>query len=75
MDEIKGLPGELINRLVELMNDDTLGDRGWYNVSMWLQGLLGGSAAGSFPDSSEEPPAAGTVTAVVVRYGCGTSSA
>ena len=60
VDEIKGLPGELIDRLIELLNNDALGEGGWFNVGSWLQELIGGSVAGSYPDTGKTP-APGTV--------------
>jgi hypothetical protein len=60
VDEIEGLPGELVGRLIELLDNDALGEDAWFNLGSWLQEFIGGSAAGSYPDRGE-PPAAGTL--------------
>lgn len=66
MDEIEGLPGELIDRLIEVLNNDALGDRSWYDVGIRAHSFVGGSAARTFPDTGEEP-APGTVGELVRR--------
>lgn len=56
MDEIKGLPGELIDRLIELLNNDGLGQGVWYEVGFFAAGVLGGAELSRIdPDTGEEP--------------------
>jgi len=56
VEEIKGEPGELIDRLTALMNSDALGERTWYSVGIDAVIALGGGAlAGVLPDTGEDP--------------------
>jgi len=56
VSEIEGLPGELIDRLIELLNNDDLGTRTWYNVSWYVAFVLGGtSLRRAVPDTGEAP--------------------
>jgi hypothetical protein len=54
VDEIKGLPGDLINRPIELLNNDGLGEGVWYEVGSSAQGAVGGRALTSLPDTRKE---------------------
>lgn len=61
MSDINGDRGDLIDRLIELLDNDALGEGMWYEVGLFAQGLLGGAALRSaVPDTGKEP-APGTV--------------
>lgn len=51
MDEIDGRSGELINRLIELLDNDALGQGVWYDVGRSVQLVVGGRVAGNHPDT------------------------
>jgi hypothetical protein len=34
VDDVRGEPGELIDRLIALLNNDALGEGAWYPVSI-----------------------------------------
>jgi hypothetical protein len=56
VEEIKGAQGELIDRLIALLNGDALGEGMWYNVGRYAQMFLGGAALNRVdPDTGEEP--------------------
>jgi hypothetical protein len=60
MDEIEGRPGELLDHLIELLNNDALGEGEWYSVSFYVTHFLGGRTLGSvMPDTG--PPVPGSV--------------
>lgn len=59
MEELRGRPGELLDRLVELLNSDALGERGWSNVSRLATFFLGGMLSSVVPDTG--PPVPGSV--------------
>ncbi len=62
MDEIEGLPGELLGRLIELLNGDALGDEGgWYSVSFFASFFLGGQALRNVIPDTGRPPVPGTI--------------
>ena len=55
MGEIEGRPAELIDRLIELLNNDALGERMWYQVGGSAQDAVGGQVLPSEPDTGKEP--------------------
>jgi hypothetical protein len=55
VDEIDGCSGELINRLIELLDNDALGEGVWYDVGSTAQRAVGGRALASTPDTGKEP--------------------
>jgi hypothetical protein len=60
MNDVKGLPGELLDRLIELLNSDALGDGHWSTVSFYASYFLGGRALlDAVPDTG--PPVSGSV--------------
>jgi hypothetical protein len=60
LNEIEGQPGELLDRLVELLNSDALGEREWYSVSIWAEMFVGGRVFRQIvPDTG--PPTPGSV--------------
>jgi len=60
VDAVKGHPGELIDRLIDLLNSDALGDGEWSNVSFYAVYFLGGRTLRSvLPDTG--PPVPGSV--------------
>jgi hypothetical protein len=60
MNPIEGQPGELLDHLTQLLNNDALGDGGWYNISSYVEVFLGGRALHSVvPDTG--PPMPGSV--------------
>jgi hypothetical protein len=42
VSHVQGLPGELIDRLVSLLNSDALGEGEWYNVAEYVVLFIGG---------------------------------
>jgi hypothetical protein len=57
MTEVRGLPGELIDRLSELLNGDALGEGEWYSVSSYVEYYIGGRALiGVVPDTGRRRP-------------------
>ena len=65
-DEIEGLQGELIDRLIRVLNNDALGGSLWYDVGVWAQALVGGAGAAALPDIGQEP-VSGTVGVLMMR--------
>jgi hypothetical protein len=60
MNEVEGRPGELLDRLIELLNSDELGNDEWYNVSSWATYFVGGQTLRNVvPDTG--PPMPGSV--------------
>jgi hypothetical protein len=51
VDEIDGRSGELINRLIELLDNDALGDGVWYDVGSSVQHVVGDRVLSSSPDT------------------------
>ena len=55
-EEIKGEPGELIDRVITLLDNDALGEQMWSNVGRYAEMFLGGAALSRVdPDTGEEP--------------------
>jgi hypothetical protein len=42
VDEIEGVPGELFDRLIRLLNCDALGEGGWHTVGTFTALFIGG---------------------------------
>lgn len=61
MDQIEGLPGELLDRLIELLNGDALGEGGWYDVSFFASFFLGGKALRNVIPDTGKAPVPGTI--------------
>jgi hypothetical protein len=61
VDEIEGLPGELVDRLIDLMNSDALGERAWYDVTSYATVFIGGTALQTAVPDTGGTPAPGTV--------------
>jgi len=59
VEEIKGAQGELIDRLIALLNSDALGEGMWYNVGKYAQMFLGGAALNRVDPHTGEEPAPG----------------
>jgi hypothetical protein len=60
VDDLEGTDGELIDRLIKLMNSDALGPSGWETVSFYAAYVLRGTAlTEAHPDTGEAAP--GTV--------------
>jgi len=55
-EEIKGEPGELIDRIITLLDNDALGEHMWYDVGRYAEMFLGGAALSRVdPDTGQEP--------------------
>lgn len=60
MNGLEGRPGELLDRLVELLDNDALGEGAWYDLSFRVSFLVGGRALNRvLPDRG--PPVPGSV--------------
>jgi hypothetical protein len=56
MSDLNGVQGELIDRLIDLLDNAALGERMWYEVGLYAEGLIGGAALkGVVPDTGKEP--------------------
>jgi hypothetical protein len=54
--EVQGVPGELIDHLIELVNSDALGQGVWHTVGSFAAVVLGGTKLDRIdPDTGEEP--------------------
>jgi hypothetical protein len=61
VDEIAGKPGELLVRLVDLLNCDALGNKAWYDLSSYALFFLGGKALDHVVPDTGVDPLPGTV--------------
>lgn len=60
MNEVQGRSGELIDRLIMLLNNDALGEDEWFNVTRFVEFFIGGRALGEVvPDTG--PPVPGSI--------------
>ena len=56
MEQVQGLPGELVDRLIALLNCNDLGEGEWYNLSFFLVFFVGGRKfAGVLADTGIDP--------------------
>ena len=57
----RGEQGELIDRLITLLDNDALGEHMWYNVGRYAQMFIGGAALNRVDPHTGEEPAPGSV--------------
>jgi hypothetical protein len=67
VEKAKGEPGELIDRLITLLDNDALGERMWYNVGQYTQMYLGGTALSRIDVDTGEEPTPGSVGELIRR--------
>jgi hypothetical protein len=66
-EEIKGEPGELIDRIITLLDNDALGEHMWYNVGRYAEMFLGGAALSRVDPDTGKEPAPGSVGELMRR--------
>jgi len=63
----RGEQGELIDRLITLLDNDALGEHMWYSVSRYAQMFIGGAALNRVDPDTGEEPAPGSVGELMRR--------
>jgi hypothetical protein len=61
VSDFEGLNGELVDRLIDLLNSDELGEGGWYNVGEYAAFHIGGRTLDSVIADTGRPPRPGSV--------------
>src|SRR5882724_857726 len=61
MDGIEGVPGELFDRLIRLLNCDALGEGGWDTVAIFTASFIGGEKLNAVVADTGKVLAPGTV--------------